>query len=264
MNVEMRVHILRTFIAHPLVHIHQKKKIALEIAAKLASKCKRALTTASPSSFCWAKTRTLRQYEELSDHNFSLVSCQKSTFSWTVPKTAGLLQILWFPSVVTLDQPGMVLDLYRGHFRTELSSINKVSLACLSCSLTNWLLFFLSPDGIVTITTFEKDTFDEVKERLWNLLTSQIINFRYMNFEYAFQEDQTSDVISSYFMVSRYSFPFGRPEGALKATLSLFERVTSLRIYFLIQTTFVIPRRSIKMAVWHIKEYLNHIKMVCS
>jgi hypothetical protein len=29
-------HILRTFIAYLLVHIHQKKKIALEIAAKIA------------------------------------------------------------------------------------------------------------------------------------------------------------------------------------------------------------------------------------
>jgi hypothetical protein len=37
MNVQMRVHVLRTLIAHPLVHIHQKKEIALEIAAKIAS-----------------------------------------------------------------------------------------------------------------------------------------------------------------------------------------------------------------------------------
>jgi hypothetical protein len=37
MNVEMRVHILRTFITHLLVHIHQKKKTALEIAEKNAS-----------------------------------------------------------------------------------------------------------------------------------------------------------------------------------------------------------------------------------
>jgi hypothetical protein len=37
MSVQMRVHVLRTFITHPLVHIHQKEKIALEIAAKVAS-----------------------------------------------------------------------------------------------------------------------------------------------------------------------------------------------------------------------------------
>jgi hypothetical protein len=33
----MRVHILREYITYPLVHIHQKKKIALEIAAKIES-----------------------------------------------------------------------------------------------------------------------------------------------------------------------------------------------------------------------------------
>jgi hypothetical protein len=37
MNVQMRVHILRTLIAYPLIHMHQKKKIALEIAAKIVS-----------------------------------------------------------------------------------------------------------------------------------------------------------------------------------------------------------------------------------
>ena len=30
------VHILRTFIIHLLIHMHQKRKIALEIAAKIA------------------------------------------------------------------------------------------------------------------------------------------------------------------------------------------------------------------------------------
>jgi hypothetical protein len=38
MNVEMRVHILRTFVTHLLIHIHQKKiTLELEIAAKIAS-----------------------------------------------------------------------------------------------------------------------------------------------------------------------------------------------------------------------------------
>ena len=32
------IHILRTFVTHLLVHIHQKTKIALEIAAKIASR----------------------------------------------------------------------------------------------------------------------------------------------------------------------------------------------------------------------------------
>jgi hypothetical protein len=43
MNVHIRVQILRTFITHLLVHIHQKKEDGLEIAAKIA-KCKLALT----------------------------------------------------------------------------------------------------------------------------------------------------------------------------------------------------------------------------
>ena len=34
MNVQMRVDILRTFVTHLLIHIHQKKKNALEFAAK--------------------------------------------------------------------------------------------------------------------------------------------------------------------------------------------------------------------------------------
>ena len=42
----MRVHVLRTFVTHLLVHIHQKKEITLEIAAKSASVLKRVLT-------CW-------------------------------------------------------------------------------------------------------------------------------------------------------------------------------------------------------------------
>ena len=37
MNVQMWVHVLRTFVTHLLVHMHQKEKIAQEIAAKIAS-----------------------------------------------------------------------------------------------------------------------------------------------------------------------------------------------------------------------------------
>jgi hypothetical protein len=36
MNVQIKVHKLRKFITHLLVHIHQKKKIALGIATKIA------------------------------------------------------------------------------------------------------------------------------------------------------------------------------------------------------------------------------------
>eukprot|EP00070_Physeter_catodon_P038728 XP_028345622.1 calcium-dependent secretion activator 2 isoform X19 [Physeter catodon] len=56
------------------------------------------------------------------------------------------------------------------------------------------------PDGIGTISMEEKEKFEEIKERLSFLLENQISHFR-------------------------YCFPFGRPEGALKATLSLLERV---------------------------------------
>uniref|UniRef100_A0A914ZM37 Calcium-dependent secretion activator n=2 Tax=Parascaris univalens TaxID=6257 RepID=A0A914ZM37_PARUN len=56
------------------------------------------------------------------------------------------------------------------------------------------------PDGVGTVTLEEKERFQEVKERLRTLLEKQITNFR-------------------------YCFPFGRPEGALKGTLSLLERV---------------------------------------
>uniref|UniRef100_A0A3B4CJR2 Ca2+-dependent activator protein for secretion b n=1 Tax=Pygocentrus nattereri TaxID=42514 RepID=A0A3B4CJR2_PYGNA len=58
----------------------------------------------------------------------------------------------------------------------------------------------LVPDGLGTVTVEEKERFEEIKERLRVLLENQITNFR-------------------------YCFPFGRPEGALKATLSLLERV---------------------------------------
>ncbi|XP_078678221.1 calcium-dependent secretion activator 1-like isoform X3 [Branchiostoma floridae x Branchiostoma belcheri] len=56
------------------------------------------------------------------------------------------------------------------------------------------------PDGIGTVTYEERDIFEDIKERLRCFLENQISNFR-------------------------YCFPFGRPEGALKATLSLLERV---------------------------------------
>ncbi|XP_030404986.1 calcium-dependent secretion activator 2 isoform X13 [Gopherus evgoodei] len=56
------------------------------------------------------------------------------------------------------------------------------------------------PDGIGTVSVDEKERFEETKNRLSSLLENQISHFR-------------------------YCFPFGRPEGALKATLSLLERV---------------------------------------
>uniref|UniRef100_A0A8C7CZB2 Calcium-dependent secretion activator 1 n=1 Tax=Oncorhynchus kisutch TaxID=8019 RepID=A0A8C7CZB2_ONCKI len=58
----------------------------------------------------------------------------------------------------------------------------------------------MRPDGLGTVKVHEKERFEEIKERLRVILEHQITNFR-------------------------YCFPFGRPEGALKATLSLLERV---------------------------------------
>ncbi|XP_020296895.1 calcium-dependent secretion activator isoform X2 [Pseudomyrmex gracilis] len=56
-------------------------------------------------------------------------------------------------------------------------------------------------DGMVrSIIYEEKEKFHEIKDRLRQILEKQITNFR-------------------------YSFPFGRPDGALKSTLSLLERV---------------------------------------
>ncbi|ESN91524.1 hypothetical protein HELRODRAFT_70306 [Helobdella robusta] len=56
------------------------------------------------------------------------------------------------------------------------------------------------PDGIGSILHEERDRFAEIKDQLKFHLETQITNFRFV-------------------------FPFGRPEGALKATLSLLERV---------------------------------------
>ncbi|XP_060925827.1 calcium-dependent secretion activator 1 isoform X12 [Limanda limanda] len=56
------------------------------------------------------------------------------------------------------------------------------------------------PDGLSTVKVDEKERFEDIKERLRVILENQIVHFRYF-------------------------FPFGRPEGALKATLSLLERV---------------------------------------
>ncbi|XP_034443781.1 calcium-dependent secretion activator 2 isoform X13 [Hippoglossus hippoglossus] len=56
------------------------------------------------------------------------------------------------------------------------------------------------PDGMGTVTAEEKEQFEAIRSRLMALLDNQITHFR-------------------------YCFPFGRPDGALKATLSLQERV---------------------------------------
>ncbi|XP_045892597.1 calcium-dependent secretion activator 2 isoform X2 [Micropterus dolomieu] len=56
------------------------------------------------------------------------------------------------------------------------------------------------PDGMGTVTVEEQEHFEAIRSRLMTLLENKITHFR-------------------------YCFPFGRPDGALKATLSLQERV---------------------------------------
>ncbi|XP_055778368.1 calcium-dependent secretion activator 2-like isoform X3 [Salvelinus fontinalis] len=73
------------------------------------------------------------------------------------------------------------------------------------------------PDGIGTVTEEEREQFEDIRSRLLSLLDNQIIHFR-------------------------YCFPFGRPDGALKATLSLLERVLMKDI-----TTPVPPEEMKKM-----------------
>ena len=51
------------------------------------------------------------------------------------------------------------------------------------------------------MTYEEKENFGQIKERLRILLEKHLTNFRFV-------------------------YPFGRPEGALKATISLLERVS--------------------------------------
>ena len=53
------------------------------------------------------------------------------------------------------------------------------------------------------MTYEEKESFGQIKERLRILLEKHLTNFRFV-------------------------FPFGRPEGALKSTISLLERVCIL------------------------------------
>ncbi|XP_041693614.2 calcium-dependent secretion activator 2 isoform X2 [Coregonus clupeaformis] len=74
------------------------------------------------------------------------------------------------------------------------------------------------PDGMGTVTEEEREQFEDIRGRLLSLLDNQIIHFR-------------------------YCFPFGRPDGALKATLALLERVLMMDI------TTPVPPDEIKMVV---------------
>uniref|UniRef100_A0A8C1X0I8 Ca2+-dependent activator protein for secretion a n=1 Tax=Cyprinus carpio TaxID=7962 RepID=A0A8C1X0I8_CYPCA len=96
-------------------------------------------------------------------------------------------------------EKGSMIDPTLLHYSYRLSHTLYLFLT-LSCIHLCVCVFHLRPDGIGTVTVEEKERFEEIKERLRVLLENQITHFR-------------------------YCFPFGRPEGALKATLSLLERV---------------------------------------
>ena len=76
----------------------------------------------------------------------------------------------------------------------------------LEASLTQ-LMHRFRPGSVGTVTHDEKEQFTLIKERLRVLLEQQITNFR-------------------------FCFPFGRPEGALKSTLMLMERVSANRNHY--------------------------------
>ena len=85
---------------------------------------------------------------------------------------------------------------------------------------------FSRQDGVGTVTQQEKESFAHVKERLRILLERHLTNFRFV-------------------------FPFGRPEGALKSTISLLERVSS--IHFMDKVVFNQEKESLA----HAKERLR-------
>ena len=62
------------------------------------------------------------------------------------------------------------------------------------------------------MTYEEKENFGQIKERLRILLEKHLTNFRFV-------------------------YPFGRPEGALKATISLLERVSYIITYICISNS---------------------------
>lgn len=80
----------------------------------------------------------------------------------------------------------------------------------------------IRPDGVGTVTHEERDKFQDIKERLRVHLEFQITNFRFLNLKFVILKTEYRS------LYNRSCFPFGRPEGALKATLSLMERVRAL------------------------------------
>lgn len=85
------------------------------------------------------------------------------------------------------------------------------------------VMFRCRPDNnVTTISMEEKDRFNEIKERLKSFLEYQVTNFRLGVLFFVRKRKHLQHCWNHFF---RFAFPFGRPEGALKATLSLLERV---------------------------------------
>jgi hypothetical protein len=75
------------------------------------------------------------------------------------------------------------------------------------------------------VTVEEKDIYAGIKDRLKSLLEYQITNFRYYCIKVQEFHIKCLEITVLFNALIRYCFPFGRPEGSLKATLSLLERV---------------------------------------
>ncbi|XP_019765396.1 calcium-dependent secretion activator isoform X3 [Dendroctonus ponderosae] len=82
----------------------------------------------------------------------------------------------------------------------NLSSTKPIAMLNNTSYLQNYFNMEPCTEGVRSVTCEEKDKFYQVRERLRVMLENQVTNFR-------------------------YTFPFGRPEGALKATIALLERV---------------------------------------
>ncbi|XP_074603167.1 calcium-dependent secretion activator 1 isoform X3 [Brevipalpus obovatus] len=107
--------------------------------------------------------------------------------------------LCYLMDLLDFGEKGMAIDPTLIHYSFAFCS-SHVHGNSTSAPPIGQVAFDIRPDGIGTITVEEKDLYHIVKERLASLMEHQITNFR-------------------------YSYPFGRPEGALKATLSLLERV---------------------------------------
>jgi hypothetical protein len=95
MNVQMKEHVLRTFVTHLLVHMHQKEKIAREIEAKIASGASVAKWLAHlPFTSEAAGSNLTKYFLNATRTQSSCEKSKKSTLcrkSWVFPGYSGFL-----------------------------------------------------------------------------------------------------------------------------------------------------------------------------